>query len=398
MSWIAIKMLTGDRAKYLGIVAGVTFAALLIAQQASIAIGLLLRTTSHIQDVADVDIWVMDPNVQFIDEFKPLTENDLYRVQGVPGVAWAVRFYKGQGRLKLDVGGDKKKAKYQQSVVLGLDDATLVGAPREIILGSLADLRKPDAVLIDENGYRYLWPNEPLAVGRELEMNDHRAVIVGVCKASDTFQTFPIFYCRYHQAIRYVPQERKVMSAILVGAEEGVSKEEVCRRITAQTALKPIRLGEPARPGLKALTREQFIGSTLMYFVKRTGIVVNFGITVSLGFIVGCAIAGQTFYTFTLENLNQFGSLKAMGVTNLRIVGMVLTQALVVGAIGYGLGVGGAALFGKVMTSSGSRLAFFMPWQVLAGTAAAVVLIVTLSSLLSVYKVLVLEPAVVFRG
>jgi putative ABC transport system permease protein len=398
MSWIAIKMLTGDRAKYLGIVAGVTFAALLIAQQASIAVGLLLRTTAHVQDIADVDIWVMDPNVQFIDEFKPLSDSDLSRVQGVPGVAWAVRFYKGQGRLKLAVGGDRKDARYQQSVVLGLDDATLVGAPREIVLGSLADLRQPDAVIIDENGYHYLWPGEPLAVGRVLEMNDHRAVIVGVCKASDTFQTFPIFYARYHQAIGYVPQERKVMSAILVGAEPGVPKEEVCRRITEQTRLKPARPGDPPRPGLKALTREQFIWSTLMYFVKRTGIVVNFSITVGLGFLVGCAIAGQTFYTFTLENLNQFGSLKAMGVTNARIVGMVLIQALMVGALGYGLGVGLAALFGAVTASGGSRLAFFMPWQVLAGTAAAVALIVTLSSLVSVYKVLVLEPAAVFRG
>ncbi|HWG42899.1 MAG TPA: ABC transporter permease [Gemmataceae bacterium] len=397
MSWIAIKMLTGDRAKYLGIISGVTFAALLIAQQASIAVGLLLRTTAHIQDIADVDIWVMDPNVQFIDEFKPLTQNDLYRVRGVPGVAWAVPFYKGQGRLKLAVGQRDKKASYQQSVVLGLDDATLVGAPREIILGSLADLRQPNAVIIDENGYRYLWPDEPLEVGRELEMNDHRAIVVGICKASDTFQTFPIFYARYHEAIGYVPQERKVMSAMLVGVSEGESKEEVCRRITERMQLKPANPDDPPRPAFQALTRGQFINSTLMYFVKRTGIVVNFGITVSLGFIVGCAIAGQTFYSFTLENLNQFGSLKAMGVSNLRIVGMVLTQAFVVGTIGYCLGVGLAALFGQFATS-GSRLAFFMPWQVLAGTAAAVTLIVTLASLVSVYKVLVLEPAVVFRG
>jgi putative ABC transport system permease protein len=135
-----------------------------------------------------------------------------------------------------------------------------------------------------------------------------------------------------------------------------------------------------------------------MYFVQRTGIVANFSITVFLGFLVGCAIAGQTFYTFTLENLPQFGSLKAMGVTNLRLVGMVLMQGLVVGLIGYGLGVGGAALFGKLMTSAGSRLAFLMPWQVLAATAAAVGVIVLLSSLVSVYKVLVLEPAAVFRG
>jgi putative ABC transport system permease protein len=390
MNWIAVKMLMGDRAKYLGIIAGVTFAALLIAQQASIACGLLLRTTAQIQDIADVDVWVMDPNVEFIDEFKPLTEGDLSRVQGVPGVAWAVRFYKGQGRIKLGVGRQGKPI-YQQAIVLGLDDSTLVGAPREVILGSLADLRRPDAVIMDESGYKYLWPNEPLRTGRVLEMNDRRAVIVGICKASDTFQTFPILYTRYHQAVQFVPQERKVMSAVLVGVEEGQDPRSVCRRIEAQAVQRA------GRPGLKALTRDEFIWATLRYFMRRTGIVINFSITVALGFIVGCAIAGQTFYTFTLENLNQFGCLKAMGVTNLRIVGMVLVQAAIVGSIGYGLGVGSAAAFGMLATS-GSKLAFYMPWQVLVGTGVAVAFIVTLSSLLSIYKVLVLEPAVVFRG
>jgi putative ABC transport system permease protein len=395
MNWIAFKMLVGDRAKFLGIVAGLTFAALLIAQQASIGVGLLLRTTSTIQDIVDVDVWVMDPNVEFIDELKPLSENDLYRVRSVPGVRWAVRFYKDQGRMKLGVGtkdkGDDSKAKYQQTMVLGLDDATYVGAPRTMVAGNLADLRQPDAVIIDENGYHYLWPNEPIVLGRELEMNDQRAVIVGVCKASDTFQTFPIFYTRYNNAVQYVPQARKVMSCILVGTEPGASKDEVCRRIEERT--RP----NSNVPGLKAMTREQFIELTLMYFVRRTGIVVNFSITVALGFIVGCAIAGQTFYSFTLENLNQFGSLKAMGVSNLRIVGMVLFQGLIVGALGYGLGVGLAAIFGEIMPRI-SRLAFFMPWQVLVGTAAAVGVIVIGASLISVIKVVRLEPAVVFRG
>jgi putative ABC transport system permease protein len=158
----------------------------------------------------------------------------------------------------------------------------------------------------------------------------------------------------------------------------------VCRRIEEQTRLH-------------ALTQRQFAWNTISYYLRRTGIPINFGITVSLGFFVGCAIAGQTFYTFVLENLNQFGSLKAMGVSNLRIVGMVLVQGFVVGGIGYGLGVGLAALFG-VVSQMNSRLAFFMPWQVLVGTAGAVAVIVVLSSLVSVRRVLVLEPAVVFRG
>jgi putative ABC transport system permease protein len=77
MSWIAWKMLTGNRGKYLGIVLGIAFAALLIAQQASIFCGLMSMTVGQIRDVTGVDIWVMDRNVQFVDDIKPLSENDL---------------------------------------------------------------------------------------------------------------------------------------------------------------------------------------------------------------------------------------------------------------------------------------------------------------------------------
>jgi putative ABC transport system permease protein len=393
MTWIALRMLTGDRTKYIAIVAGVSFAALLIAQQLSIACGLLLRTTSTIQDIADVDIFVFDPDVQFIDELKPLTENDLYRVKSVPGVAWAVRFYKGQARLKLDLDRNEGPGLFQQAIILGLDDDTLVGAPREIVLGSLSALREPDAVIMDVGGFKYLWPDAPLesAIGRVLEMNEHRAVIAGLCKASETFQTFPILYTRYSQAIQFVPQERRVLSAVLVGADTELAPNEVCRRIEQ-------RLGRGASGrALRAVTRDEFIWMTLDYFAKHTGIIVNFSITTVLGFIVGIAVAGQTFYTFTLENLNQFGSLKAMGVSNVRIVGMVLGQAFAVGLLGFCTGAGLAALFGEYVPRI-SRLAFFMPWQVLAGTAGAVLLIVTASALVSIRKVLVLEPAVVFRG
>ena len=130
--------------------------------------------------------------------------------------------------------------------------------------------------------------------------------------------------------------------------------------------------------------------------MKRTGIPINFGLTVVLGFVVGCAIAGQTFYTFVLENMNQFGALKAMGVSNLKLVGMVLFQAIVVALLGYGLGIGLAALFG-VLTQN-TQVSFFLPWQVLALTAVATALIAALASVISIRPVLYLEPAVVFRG
>src|SRR5262249_9175534 len=148
----------------------------------------LLRTVSQIEDIKGANIWVMDPNVQFIDDIKPMSENDLYRVRGVPGVDWAVRLYKGLARARLDDGN------FQQMILLGLDDDTLVGAPQEMIMGTWDDLRKPDALIMDDAGYQQLWPNQPYKLGRTFEMNDFRGVLVGICKASRTFQTFPIIY------------------------------------------------------------------------------------------------------------------------------------------------------------------------------------------------------------
>lgn len=382
MNWVALRMLTGDKAKYFGIIFGVMFAALLMAQQSSIFCGLMRNTTSQIRDVEGADLWVMDPNVQFVDDIKPMSENDLFRVRGVAGVKWAVRLYKAIGRARLADGN------FQQMILLGLDDATLVGAPRpdRLIHGNLADLRQPDAVFIDEFGWRYLFGKEPFRPGKTLEMNDKRAVIVGLCKCNPTFQTFPILYCTYTQAVTFIPQERKTLSFILAKADDGVPADAVCRAIKAQT-------------GLQAQTNEQFFWSTIDYYMKRTGIPINFGITVMLGFVVGCAIAGQTFYLFTIENLKQFGALKAMGVSNARIARMILLQGLVVGVIGYGLGVGGAAVFGYVFERlvTNAPPAFYFGWQVLALTAGAVGVIIVLASLISMRRVLFLEAGVVFR-
>src|ERR1700755_480177 len=133
MSWIALKMLTGNRGKYLGIILGIAFASLLIAQQASIFCGVMLQTSGQIRDIQGASIWVMDPNVQFSDDIKPLSENDLYRVRGVPGVAWAVRLYKGQARALLEKGN------FKQFSVIGLDDQTLIGAPARMLQGDVGD-------------------------------------------------------------------------------------------------------------------------------------------------------------------------------------------------------------------------------------------------------------------
>jgi putative ABC transport system permease protein len=186
--------------------------------------------------------------------------------------------------------------------------------------------------------------------------------------------------------MQFVPRERNQLSFVLVKVAPGHDPNEVCRKIHEQTQMQ-------------ASTWDGFFWKNINYYMENTGIPVNFGITVVLGFIVGAAIAGQTFYLFTLENLKQFGSLKAMGVTNLRLIGMILLQATLVGLMGFGIGMGMAATFFEVMERSGQAdlRGMYIPWQIAAITAGAVTLIVIAASLLSLRKVLVLEPAMVFK-
>ena len=149
------------------------------------------------------------------------------------------------------------------------------------------------------------------------------------------------------------------MSFIVAKAQPGVAPDQLAKDISKQTRLQ-------------ALTSHDFQWRSINHYLTRTGIPINFGITVALGFIVGAAIAGQTFYIFVLENLRQFGALKAIGTTNGQIAGMVLLQAAMVGFIGFGLGIGLAASFFYSTADVPALRDFNLPWQVMAMTGAAV--------------------------
>jgi len=385
MSFIALKMLIGDKAKYIGIIIGLTFASLLITQQSAIFVGIMARTFSFLSDVGLPDMWVVDPEVQYIDDIKPLQDTEVYRVRSVEGVQWAVPLYKGTLAARMNDGT------FQSCILIGLDDETLIGGPPTMVQGKLSDLRRADGIIVDAVGAsgklaRRLPGGKrvPLRIGDSVELNDNRAVVVGICQITQTFQSNPVIYTTYSRATTFAPQMRKMLSFVAAKAKPGEDLDALCARIGQQT-------------GLKAYTRNEFKKLTFFYYLKYTGMPVNFLTAVALGFIVGITISGQTFYNFTLDNLRYFGTLKAMGATNAMLLRMILLQALVVAAIGYGLGVGAASLWGAYFGAH-TQLAFRLPWQLLVVTAIAILFICLTSAALSIRKVMKLEPAVVFRS
>ena len=376
MNFVALKMLTGDQAKYFGLIFAIAFSTFLLQNQSSIFAGIMRRTGSQIADVTDAEVWVMDQATQY---FEALKDTDLLRVRGVPGVEYAVRLFKGQPVART------AKGNFSQATVIGLDDATLIGAPRKMLLGSWERLREPDSVVIDLGGYNLLFPGESLELGRTLEMNDHLVRIVGVSDVSPPFASFPVMHARYSEAVNFLGRERSQMAFVLARAEPGVTPIELTRRITDST-------------GLRARTANQFRWDCVRYYLANTGIPVNFGITIAIALIVGLVVSGQTFYLFTVENLKQFGALKAIGVTNRRLIGMILLQALIVGFIGYALGTGMAATFFEIFARKIATRGIVLLWQNVVGVGALMFFVVVAASLLSIRRVLVLEPASVFRS
>lgn len=374
MNRIALKMLFGDTPKFLTLVVGLTFTVFLLTQQGSIFCGLMLRTAQNVFETG-APIWVIDKTASNYNDVVDLKLSEVARVRSVPGIEWAVPMSLHGGIAQSDKG---ETAAIQ---VVGLDDESLVGLPPGLVEGNYKDLNQPNAVIISKSrSERYGSPG----VGDEFEINDTRVRVVGILDSKKTFAPFPVMYTAISRVQGLLPDKQRIVSYILVNPKPGVDKGELCRRITEETGLKAIQLWD-------------FVWSTMQFWAANTGIPINFGINVFMVLIIGTVISAQTLYAFMLENTRQFGTFKAIGIRNRQLIAMVLVQSLTVGFIGFGLGSGLAAGFGMLNPST-SPLAFYTPWQLVAIVFVLVVGFCLLASLLSLNRVLRIDPAIVFRG
>ncbi|GMV27453.1 MAG: hypothetical protein AMXMBFR58_34840 [Phycisphaerae bacterium] len=373
---IAVKMLFGDRTKYTILVLGIAFATLLINQQGAIFLGLLVRATGPLQNVHQPDLWVADPGVRFIAEYRPLSDQKLNRVRSVPGVSWAEPLINNWAVVELPDG------RFEKVNIIGMPRTSMVGRPPEIIAGRIDDLRAPGAVMIEESSLERLGH---VKIGDTLRLNDHRAVVVGFCKAKKGFESNLLMYATYDNVLEFTPAQRRNISYIVVKCQSAEDIPAVQRGIN--------ELGD-----VRAFTRDQFALRTIDFILRETGIGVNFGITIVLGFIVGVLLSAAVFYQFVTENLRQFAVLKALGLTGRRLTVMVLVQALIVGLIGFGVGVGGASVFTIVTRKASAELDAMLPWQLLAVSLAAMLVCILLASVLSLRRVLRVPPGLVFSG
>ena len=372
---IAYKLLVNDKGKFVALLVGVTFAVFLMTMMTSMFAGILKRSSSTVINIG-ATVWVMDPAVNTVAGSIPMPDYILDAVRSIDGVKYAVPLFSGGALVKLRSGV------YQAVTILGLDDASLFGRP-ELLEGKIEDIYAENGFLVIKDSEFAKLDNPKL--GTDFEINDHRAVVVGIAKVtSGGLFGIPTLYTTYNRAIQYLPTSRYTLAYVLV---EPKSNDAI-----------PHIKEEIKRLGYEGLSKDEFIRKVSTFYKYKTGLGINVMLMTVISFVVGLSISGQTFYTFILENLEKFGALKAIGAKGRELIYMILFQAGFTALTGYGLGIGLASL---VIAGAKLRLPSYaaqITYSNLVFAFIMVVIIAGISSYIGVRKVIKIEPFDIFRG
>lgn len=374
---IAIQMLIGDRVKFFILICALAFSTLLMMQQIGVFLG-VMKASAAVMLNTRAPMWVVDPLVEQIGGLIPMKDTDLSSVRSVSGVEWALPVFISTVPARIYEG----KSKIVQFI--GVDTSTLLGVAPKLLEGSLEDLWKSNAIIVDQAIIeKFSRGGKKLDVGDAIDINDHELTIVGIVEGYQSLSGLPAVYTTYERALATAPPTRRNLSAILVGPHPGIDINDLIQTIDQQT-------------GLRAFSENQFFWQSMRWYFLNTPIPVSFLMTVFLGFFVGIAISCQTFYSFVYENLRNFAALKAMGCSVALIKKMMITQAFLVGFIGYGIGALLSVLFGCIAIVK--NVPFILPWQILLFIFVLILCICAVAASLSMKKINQVDPVEVFRG
>lgn len=417
---IAVKMLLGDRAKYVGLLFGITFTSFLVTFASSYFCGFMTRGFALIAENSGADVWVMDPAVDSTEQTINIPDSALSRVRSVDGVLSAMPLALATADARFPNG------RFQSFQLIGVDDATLFGLPPLRDDVSSAVLRTPDAVVVDPGGtegklqtpaladdqwpygqphlhvpapelattlYRLIpdsfkphldIPTRELAAEDQLLVNDHRVVVRARSKALPRYPPRPLMYTTLSNASRMLLPERHYLTFVVAKAAPGVSPRELAARIHVLT-------------GLKARSSDDFETDTVNWYLINSEDVGDMASMISVAMLVGFGVTGVMLYMFTTDSLKQYAVLKAMGANSRLLLAMIFVQSGLCALLGTGLGLGLCAIVGQIAIVE-FDYPFRMMWFTPVVGGLMVILVSVVAAMISARPILKLEPGIVFAG
>ena len=387
---IAVEMLMHDKTKFLGLLIGVAFTAFLVTFAMGYFAGFMTRGFALVSENPTAKVWVMDPAVSSTEATINMSDSALDNVRGVAGVEYASPLYLG------DVTARYANGHFQSFQTIGVDDATLSGAPRPANL-----LHIPNSVIVDSGGTegklqtplnkKDMWPYDgshlqaptrKLRYGDTVLINAKRVIVAGVSHTIPRFPPRPLLYTTALNFKRLIPGEKRYITFIMVRPAKNITPKELAKHISKQTHLK-------------AITSEEFKEETVMWFMINSEDVGDMVNMVILAMLVGFGVTGVMLYMFTYENIKQYAVLKAIGASSKELRNMIFTQVFISAVAGSGIGVGIASLLAQIVSSP--TFPFRMMWFAPLVGFLGVIIVSMTAAFISLRPIKNMEPGIVFK-
>lgn len=370
---VAVRMALQDRLKLMGALLGVVFATFLTAQQIGIFMGLVKKNTL-LADGIEADVWIAPKGTRQAQAGVTLPERARYVAAAHDGVAWAEPLLLGGAPIITEGGLSSESVQ-----LIGFDAASGHGGPWNVVAGDPQALRQPGAVFFDAiDRFRFGGMN----LGSVREINGRRVQAVGFTSGLQPFGPTYAF-ADYDLALRLLRRANRAPNFVILGVEEGEDPEAVAAALAAKL------------PDLEVMTRDQYRARIVNYILTETQLGVSFGTSTIFALIVGFVIVGLTMFSGVVDNLREFGMLKAIGVTGRDLTGILVVQAMLYGLVGSGLGLAAAGGVARAIRSP--ELSLILPWWLVFGTPVVMLVVCLAASALGLYRLRSLEPAMVFR-
>lgn len=370
---LALQIILHQPVRFMAALMGISFAAGLAFIQLGLYIG-FKENASIVVDNTDGDIWVCALHQENFDFPKQLESHTLDLVRSTRGVKSASPMLIVFSKWKLESGAEKTVQ------IVGYDAEVGVGGPWRLLRGFAADLNAPGAMTVDTTAQAKL---DDADLGSTTEVGNVEARVVGVTDGIRSFQGNPMMFTDLNNARSFGHMSSDAVHYIIVDIEKEANRADVL------ASLRNIDYVE-------AYTSEDFSKKAQDYWLNSTGAGPALFMSALMGLIVGVVVVGQVLYTSTLENLREYGTLKAMGASNFQVTGAIVAQA-VAGALPAHIIAGGLLwIAGQTIGGMGIHLSINFTQYCYAMVITTAVCVA--ASMLSVNKVLSLEPAAVFKG
>ena len=376
MASLAIKNLFHEKVRLVVTLTGIVFSVILTAVQLGIFQGFIAASTD-IVGKSNADLWIISQNVSHVEQGVEFSERNLYKVREVEGVERAEKHIVSLGaQMKKSDGSD------EGITLVGSDLDGGMGGAWNVVEGDLADLKKPDAIFVDQ-----LYALNKLGItkiGQTVEINKRRARVAGFTRGIRIFTSQPAVFTSFKNAQSFLNMREDETLYIVVKAKDGKDLTDLKNEIAAKLE------------NVEVLTRSELVYRQGLYWVIGTGAGITVLVAAFLAIVVGVIIVAQTIYSATVDHIREYGTLKAMGATNFYLYKIIITQAVTSGLISFVIGIAASLVISRI--SYEGTLAIIVNWQLILALFALTILMCCGSSVVAIRKATTIDPAMVFKG